>query len=34
LIGLKDKDVRNGELKVLGKRNKERIIPLSNNINL
>lgn len=32
LIGLKDVDVRNGELKVLGKRNKERIIPLSNNI--
>ena len=32
LIGLKDMDVRNGELKVLGKRNKERIIPLSNNI--
>ena len=32
LIGLKDIDVRNGELKVLGKRNKERIIPLSNNI--
>ena len=32
LIGLKDLDVRNGELKVLGKRNKERIIPLSNNI--
>ena len=32
LIGIKDVDVRNGELKVLGKRNKERIIPLSNNI--
>ena len=32
LIGLKDVDVRNGELKVLGKRNKERIIPFSNNI--
>lgn len=32
LIGLKNVDVRNGELKVLGKRNKERIIPLSNNI--
>ena len=32
LIGLKDVDVRNGELKVLGKRNKERVIPLSNNI--
>ena len=32
LIGLKDMDVRNGEIKVLGKRNKERIIPLSNNI--
>ena len=32
LIGLKDVDVRKGELKVLGKRNKERIIPLSNNI--
>ena len=32
LIGLKDVDVRNGELKVLGKRNKERTIPLSNNI--
>ena len=32
LIGLKDVDVRNGELKVLGKRNKERIIPLSFNI--
>ena len=30
LIGIKDVDVRNGELKVLGKRNKERIIPLSN----
>ena len=32
LISIKDVDVRNGELKVLGKRNKERIIPLSNNI--
>ena len=32
LIGIKDVDVRNGELKVLGKRNKERIIPLSFNI--
>lgn len=32
LIGIKDVDVINGELKVLGKRNKERIIPLSNNI--
>ena len=32
LIDIKDVDVRNGELKVLGKRNKERIIPLSNNI--
>ena len=32
LIGIKNVDVRNGELKVLGKRNKERIIPLSNNI--
>ena len=32
LIGIKDVDVRNGELKVLGKRNKERIIPLSNKI--
>ena len=32
LIGIKDVDVRNGELKVLGKRNKEKIIPLSNNI--
>ena len=32
LIGIKDLDVINWELKVLGKRNKERIIPLSNNI--
>ena len=32
LIGIKDVDVINGELKVLGKRNKERIIPLSFNI--
>mgnify|MGYP001408655752 FL=1 len=29
IIGLRDKDVRLQEIKVLGKRNKERIIPLS-----
>ena len=34
LIGLKEKDIRNSELKVLGKRNKERIIPLSKKTNM
>jgi integrase/recombinase XerC len=29
LIGLKDKDVASSQIKVLGKRNKERIIPIS-----
>jgi len=32
IINLKDSSIRNGEIKVLGKRNKERIIPISNNV--
>ena len=32
LIGLKNQDIRNQEIKVLGKRNKERIIPISDTI--
>ena len=34
LIGLNDRDIRNQEIKVLGKRNKERIIPLSSITNI
>jgi integrase/recombinase XerC len=34
LIALKEKDIRNSEVKVLGKRNKERIIPLSKKTNI
>lgn len=33
LIGLKKNDLQNSKLKVLGKRNKERLIPLSNELN-
>ena len=32
LIGLKLADVQNNQIKVLGKRNKERIIPISNSL--
>jgi integrase/recombinase XerC len=32
LIGLKLDDVQHGQIKVLGKRNKERIIPISNSL--
>ncbi len=32
LIGLMDQSVRNNEIKVLGKRNKERIIPITNEL--
>lgn len=32
LVGLKEKDVISGQIKVLGKRNKERIIPISNDL--
>jgi integrase/recombinase XerC len=32
LVGLKDQSVRNNEIKVLGKRNKERIIPITNEL--
>lgn len=32
LINLKEKDVSNSSIKVLGKRNKERIIPISNKL--
>jgi integrase/recombinase XerC len=32
LIGLKDTDVQDARVKVLGKRNKERLIPLSNDL--
>lgn len=32
LIGLKENDFTNGQIKVLGKRNKERIIPISNQL--
>lgn len=34
LIGLKEKDVQGNCIKVLGKRNKERIIPISNDLHL
>lgn len=34
LIGLKENDVFDQSIKVLGKRNKERIIPISNELNL
>ena len=34
IIGLRNKDVRLQEIKVLGKRNKERIIPLSSLTNI
>jgi len=33
LIGLKNLDIQNLKIKVLGKRNKERIIPISNELN-
>ena len=33
IIQLKDRDVRESDIKVLGKRNKERIIPISSNLN-
>jgi len=33
LIALKLTDIQTGQIKVLGKRNKERIIPISNNLN-
>jgi integrase/recombinase XerC len=32
LINLKDSSISNNQIKVLGKRNKERLIPLSNNL--
>ena len=32
LVNLKTKDVQNGTIKVLGKRNKERIIPIDNSL--
>ena len=32
LINLKEKDVASGQIKVLGKRNKERIVPISKNL--
>lgn len=32
LINLKEKDVQNGQIKVLGKRNKERIIPIGSDL--